>query len=49
MSAGSADPAPVRPIAIIGGTGPAGMGLGVRWESGRVRLHSRPLNSCLTK
>jgi NADPH-dependent F420 reductase len=31
MSAGSADPAPVRPIAIIGGTGPAGMGLGLRW------------------
>jgi hypothetical protein len=23
--------APVRPIAIIGGTGPAGMGLGLRW------------------
>jgi NADPH-dependent F420 reductase len=31
MSAGSADPAPIRPIAIIGGTGPAGMGLGLRW------------------
>jgi 8-hydroxy-5-deazaflavin:NADPH oxidoreductase len=31
MSAGSADPAPGRPIAIIGGTGPAGMGLGLRW------------------
>jgi 8-hydroxy-5-deazaflavin:NADPH oxidoreductase len=31
MSAGSADPAPVRSIAIIGGTGPAGMGLGLRW------------------
>ena len=25
------DPAPVRPIAIIGGTGPAGMGLALRW------------------
>ena len=24
-------PAPVRPIAIIGGTGPAGMGLALRW------------------
>jgi len=31
MSAGSAGGAPVRPIAIIGGTGPAGMGLGLRW------------------
>jgi NADPH-dependent F420 reductase len=31
MSTGSAGPAPVRPIAIIGGTGPAGMGLGLRW------------------
>lgn len=25
------DPVPVRPIAIIGGTGPAGMGLALRW------------------
>jgi len=31
MSAGSAGGAPIRPIAIIGGTGPAGMGLGLRW------------------
>ena len=31
MSAGSAGGAPVRPIAIIGGTGTAGMGLGLRW------------------
>src|SRR6516162_3156074 len=28
----SAEPAaPIRPIAIIGGTGPAGMGLALRW------------------
>lgn len=27
----SSNPAPVRPIAIIGGTGPAGMGLALRW------------------
>jgi len=27
----SANAAPVRPIAIIGGTGPAGMGLALRW------------------
>jgi NADPH-dependent F420 reductase len=25
------EPAPVRPIAILGGTGPAGMGLALRW------------------
>jgi 8-hydroxy-5-deazaflavin:NADPH oxidoreductase len=25
------DPAPTRPIAVIGGTGPAGMGLALRW------------------
>jgi NADPH-dependent F420 reductase len=31
MSAAPAGGAPVRPIAIIGGTGPAGMGLGLRW------------------
>ena len=31
MSAGSAGGASIRPIAIIGGTGPAGMGLGLRW------------------
>lgn len=31
MSAGSAGGTPIRPIAIIGGTGPAGMGLGLRW------------------
>jgi len=31
MSAGSTGDAPVRPIAIIGGTGPAGMGLALRW------------------
>ena len=31
MSASSAGGAPIRPIAIIGGTGPAGMGLGLRW------------------
>jgi hypothetical protein len=31
MSASSTGDAPVRPIAIIGGTGPAGMGLGLRW------------------
>jgi len=31
MSTGRAGGAPVRPIAIIGGTGPAGMGLGLRW------------------
>jgi NADPH-dependent F420 reductase len=30
-SAGSAPDAPIRPIAIIGGTGPAGMGLALRW------------------
>jgi len=30
MSASSGD-APMRPIAIIGGTGPAGMGLALRW------------------
>jgi len=29
--AGSVSGAPIRPIAIIGGTGPAGMGLGLRW------------------
>lgn len=27
----STSPAPIRPIAIIGGTGPAGMGLALRW------------------
>jgi NADPH-dependent F420 reductase len=27
----SANAAPIRPIAIIGGTGPAGMGLALRW------------------
>ena len=31
MNANSADAAPIRPIAIIGGTGPAGMGLALRW------------------
>ena len=31
MSAGSAGGVPMRPIAIIGGTGPAGMGLALRW------------------
>ena len=31
MTAGSAGGALIRPIAIIGGTGPAGMGLGLRW------------------
>jgi NADPH-dependent F420 reductase len=31
MSAEAASGAPERPIAIIGGTGPAGMGLGLRW------------------
>ena len=31
MSTSSAGGAPIRPIAIIGGTGPAGMGLGLRW------------------
>jgi len=31
MSAGSADAVPIRPTAIIGGTGPLGMGLGLRW------------------
>jgi len=29
--AGSVSGAPIRPVAIIGGTGPAGMGLGLRW------------------
>src|ERR1700686_4253642 len=27
----SSDPAGIRPIAVIGGTGPAGMGLALRW------------------
>jgi NADPH-dependent F420 reductase len=27
----TAEPAPIRPIAVIGGTGPAGMGLALRW------------------
>ena len=27
----SVNPAPIRPIAVIGGTGPAGMGLALRW------------------
>jgi len=31
VSAGSGSGAPVRPIAVIGGTGPAGMGLALRW------------------
>jgi len=31
MSVAAAGRTPVRPIAIIGGTGPAGMGLGLRW------------------
>jgi len=31
MSTSPASGAPIRPIAIIGGTGPAGMGLGLRW------------------
>jgi len=31
MSAGSTGRTPDRPIAIIGGTGPAGMGLALRW------------------
>jgi len=31
MSASPAGAVPVRPIAIIGGTGPLGMGLGLRW------------------
>ena len=31
MSAGPTAEVPVRPIAIIGGTGPAGMGLALRW------------------
>src|SRR5579863_10787138 len=31
MSANAAGGAPIRPIAIIGGTGPAGMGLALRW------------------
>lgn len=31
MSSGSAGATPVRPIAVIGGTGPAGMGLALRW------------------
>jgi hypothetical protein len=31
MSADAAAGAPVRPIAVIGGTGPAGMGLALRW------------------
>ena len=31
MSASSESPAPIRPIAIIGGTGPAGTGLALRW------------------
>jgi NADPH-dependent F420 reductase len=31
MSTGSSDRASARPIAIIGGTGPAGMGLAQRW------------------
>jgi len=31
MSTNPSSPIPVRPIAIIGGTGPAGMGLALRW------------------
>ncbi|HLV87231.1 MAG TPA: NADPH-dependent F420 reductase [Candidatus Sulfotelmatobacter sp.] len=31
MSAGSSGTAPAKPIAIIGGTGPLGMGLALRW------------------
>lgn len=31
MSSNPAASTPIRPIAIIGGTGPAGMGLGLRW------------------
>lgn len=31
MMATSNAPGPVRPIAVIGGTGPAGMGLALRW------------------
>jgi NADPH-dependent F420 reductase len=31
MSSGAAGGVPIRPIAIIGGTGPAGMGLALRW------------------
>jgi 8-hydroxy-5-deazaflavin:NADPH oxidoreductase len=31
MSSGPSGGAPARPIAIIGGTGPAGMGLALRW------------------
>jgi 8-hydroxy-5-deazaflavin:NADPH oxidoreductase len=49
--------APVRPIAIIGGTGPAGMGLALRWvragetviigsrEQGRARLAAESIKS----
>src|SRR6201997_1937625 len=49
--------APVRPIAIIGGTGPAGMGLALRWvragetviigsrEHGRARLAAESIKS----
>src|SRR5579864_3228853 len=32
MSTGSPEGAPIRPIAVVGGTGPAGMGLALRWE-----------------
>jgi len=31
MSASPPDAKPIRPIAVIGGTGPAGMGLALRW------------------
>jgi 8-hydroxy-5-deazaflavin:NADPH oxidoreductase len=31
MSTGSPEGAPSRPIAVVGGTGPAGMGLALRW------------------
>src|ERR1700741_4477313 len=31
MSTGSPEGAPIRPIAVVGGTGPAGMGLALRW------------------
>lgn len=36
MSQGPA--APIRPIAIIGGTGPAGMGLALRWSRAGERI-----------
>jgi 8-hydroxy-5-deazaflavin:NADPH oxidoreductase len=38
MSSGPSGGAPARPIAIIGGTGPAGMGLALRWARAGERI-----------